>query len=198
MGQVIQIYDLAIYALKLQENQQPLGDDYLWHDDFTNMICFQKRKFQELLDQHTALCAQDEESDFKRIPQGHLVQFACGHRGQPSRIEEKRISRLMRKSGFIPMLEDIAAKAGASSPMLQPQRRSASSPPKKPEAPQKINVVKPSSPCLLQSPKTPSGLEEIIEEMDGVSDNGGKKLGFTDIISPDQVDERFDHGSDDL
>jgi hypothetical protein len=33
--------------------------------------------------------------------------FGCGHRGQPSRIEEKRVSRLLRKSGFIPMLEEI-------------------------------------------------------------------------------------------
>ena len=31
----------------------------------------------------------------------------CGHRGRPSRMEEKRISRLLRKSGFIPMLEEI-------------------------------------------------------------------------------------------
>ena len=31
----------------------------------------------------------------------------CGHRGKPSRVEEKRISRLLRKSGFIPMLEDL-------------------------------------------------------------------------------------------
>jgi len=31
----------------------------------------------------------------------------CGHRGRPSRLEEKRISRLLRKSGFIPMLEDV-------------------------------------------------------------------------------------------
>jgi hypothetical protein len=48
-----------------------------------------------------------DDSDFKRKLEGHLVQFACGHRGQPNRIEEKRISRLLRKSGFIPMLEDI-------------------------------------------------------------------------------------------
>lgn len=31
--------------------------------------------------------------------------MTCGHRGIPQRIEEKRISRLLRKSGFIPMLE---------------------------------------------------------------------------------------------
>jgi hypothetical protein len=33
--------------------------------------------------------------------------MTCGHRGKPSRQEEKRISRLLRKSGFIPMLEEI-------------------------------------------------------------------------------------------
>ena len=32
----------------------------------------------------------------------------CGHRGQPNRAEEKRISRLMRKSGYIPMLEELS------------------------------------------------------------------------------------------
>jgi hypothetical protein len=39
--------------------------------------------------------------------EGHLVEMNCGHRGTPHRQEEKRISRLMRKSGFIPMLEDM-------------------------------------------------------------------------------------------
>jgi hypothetical protein len=46
--------------------------------------------------------------DFKASIEGHLVSFDCGHRGQPSRIEEKRISRLLRKSTFIPMLEEIS------------------------------------------------------------------------------------------
>jgi len=46
--------------------------------------------------------------DFKTKLQGHLVLLNCGHRGRPSRPEEKRISRLMRKSGFIPELEQIA------------------------------------------------------------------------------------------
>lgn len=40
-------------------------------------------------------------------PEGHLVEMNCGHRGTPHRQEEKRISRLLRKSGFIPMLEDM-------------------------------------------------------------------------------------------
>jgi hypothetical protein len=33
--------------------------------------------------------------------------MSCGHRGKPNRQEEKRISRLLRKSGFIPMLEEL-------------------------------------------------------------------------------------------
>jgi hypothetical protein len=36
--------------------------------------------------------------------------MTCGHRGKPNRMEEKRISRLLRKSGFIPMLEEIYLK----------------------------------------------------------------------------------------
>jgi hypothetical protein len=34
----------------------------------------------------------------------------CGHRGIPCRTEEKRVSRLLRKSGFIPMLEEAQSK----------------------------------------------------------------------------------------
>ena len=40
--------------------------------------------------------------------------MTCGHRGIPCRNEEKRVSRLLRKSGFIPMLEtaeQLKAKA---------------------------------------------------------------------------------------
>jgi hypothetical protein len=47
------------------------------------------------------------KTDFEVKTQGHLVLMTCGHRGRPSRQEEKRISRLLRKSGFIPMLEEI-------------------------------------------------------------------------------------------
>lgn len=48
------------------------------------------------------------ENDYFVKPEGHLVWVTCGHRGQPNRAEEKRISRLLRKSGFIPMLEEIS------------------------------------------------------------------------------------------
>lgn len=37
--------------------------------------------------------------------------MTCGHRGIPPRTEEKRVSRLLRKSGFIPMLETLAEQA---------------------------------------------------------------------------------------
>lgn len=37
--------------------------------------------------------------------------MTCGHRGIPQRIEEKRVSRLLRKSGFIPMLEQNISRA---------------------------------------------------------------------------------------
>jgi hypothetical protein len=47
------------------------------------------------------------KTDFEEPRQGHLVLMNCGHRGKPSRMEEKRISRLLRKSGFIPMLEEL-------------------------------------------------------------------------------------------
>lgn len=48
----------------------------------------------------------DENSDYQDLQCGHLVMMKCGHRGLPYRLEEKRISRLLRKSGFIPKLED--------------------------------------------------------------------------------------------
>ncbi len=48
-----------------------------------------------------------QKTDFEIKSHGHLVLMTCGHRGRPSRQEEKRISRLLRKSTFIPMLEEI-------------------------------------------------------------------------------------------
>jgi len=36
--------------------------------------------------------------------------LSCGHRGFPNRNEEKRISRLLRKSGFIPLLDGMPQK----------------------------------------------------------------------------------------
>ena len=55
--------------------------------------------------QHMIQNIPDENCDFVNLPQGHLVSMTCGHRGMPNRHQEKRVSRLLRKSGFIPMLE---------------------------------------------------------------------------------------------
>ena len=49
----------------------------------------------------------ENHEDKAEITEGHFVMVGCGHRGRPCRGEEKRISRLLRKSGFIPMLEEI-------------------------------------------------------------------------------------------
>jgi hypothetical protein len=46
-------------------------------------------------------------TDFKTKNQGHLILFNCGHRGKPNRPEEKKISRLLRSSGFIPAIEEV-------------------------------------------------------------------------------------------
>ena len=48
--------------------------------------------------------------DFKTKLQGHLILLNCGHRGKPNRPEEKKISRLLRSSGFIPAIEEVYKK----------------------------------------------------------------------------------------
>ncbi len=62
---------------------------------------------KEQREKETGTKYEEENNDFESIPQGHLVMVGCGHRGKPNRLEEKRISRLLRKSGFIPMLEAL-------------------------------------------------------------------------------------------
>lgn len=64
-------------------------------------------KDKEIKEKETGSKYEEENQDFERIPSGHLVVVGCGHRGRPNRMEEKRISRLLRKSGFIPMLEQL-------------------------------------------------------------------------------------------
>ena len=74
---------------------------------FLQFLAFQRGIFRKLL--HVQLRKVELlENDYYVKPEGHLVLVTCGHRGQPNRSEEKRISRLMRKSGFIPMLEEIS------------------------------------------------------------------------------------------
>ena len=36
---------------------------------------------------------------------GHLVPMRCGHRGRPSRNEERMLDNLIRESGFLDMPE---------------------------------------------------------------------------------------------
>ena len=49
----------------------------------------------------------DDNEDYENPVQGHFTIMTCGHRGLPQRSEEKRVSRLLRKSGFIPLLEQL-------------------------------------------------------------------------------------------
>lgn len=70
-------------------------------DQINNFLKFQQRQFEMLLQiQEDKLSMQTDtiDNDFKIKPEGHLVFLNCGHRGQPDRLEEKRISRLMRKA----------------------------------------------------------------------------------------------------
>ena len=39
---------------------------------------------------------------------GHLVPMHCGHRGKPSRHEERMLDALIRDSGFLDMLDQTS------------------------------------------------------------------------------------------
>ena len=100
--------------------------------------------FQECI---RILKARPVKTDFDTKTQGHLVLMTCGHRGRPSRQEEKRISRLLRKSGFIPMLEEIygvngGGEAGAQNAKEQPphQNRLNQPPHQKTETPKYVGA----------------------------------------------------------
>jgi hypothetical protein len=81
-------------------------------DCFSDLIQIQEEEQQRWLrekqkKEKEGAAFEEDNNDFECLPQGHLVIVGCGHRGKPNRQEEKRISRLLRKSGFIPMLEAI-------------------------------------------------------------------------------------------
>ena len=80
----------------------------MYKTHYLQLLSFQRAIFRKLL-QIQLRKTETVENDYHVKPEGHLVLVTCGHRGQPNRSEEKRVSRLMRKSGFIPMLEDISA-----------------------------------------------------------------------------------------
>ena len=106
---VLRVYELALFCLKMQDVEIIKGTLSTYHSQFTKFLKFQQEQFKFLL----KVQIDKEETlndDFSVTHKGHLVQFSCGHRGQPSRIEEKRVSRLLRKSGFIPMLEEMQPK----------------------------------------------------------------------------------------
>lgn len=64
--------------------------------------------FKKLYDiQFRRAVKQYTKDQRKIIPEGHLVMMNSGHRGVPYRLEEKRISRLLRNSGFLPTLEEV-------------------------------------------------------------------------------------------
>ena len=79
-------------------------------DQLVALFEFQKYWFEYLIKIQTSWQLQetiDEKGgeDYSMLSQGHLVEMTCGHRGLPNRMQEKRVSRLLRKSGFIPMLD---------------------------------------------------------------------------------------------
>ena len=101
LERVIQCYELSIYSIQKQNKAEERIKE-----PFLSLLRFQRSIFSKLL---SIQKDKDEAvgNDQLCTPEGHLVHVRCGHRGQPNRAEEKRISRLLRKSGFIPMLDDI-------------------------------------------------------------------------------------------
>ena len=109
------IYEIAILQLKESSNVgSPLSlDRYsaanskVLREQILTLFQFQKHCFEELEAIQVRIDdVPDLNADYSTLPQGHLVKMTCGHRGIPCRPEEKRVSRLLRKSGFIPMLEE--------------------------------------------------------------------------------------------
>lgn len=108
LDKLIMLYDMIIFVLNQDKDQQPRvkGTQTSYSQEFMKFVTFQRQQWLKIRDLQVNK-PERLQDDVNVNDQGHLVQFSCGHRGQPSRIEEKRVSRLMRASGFIPMLEDI-------------------------------------------------------------------------------------------
>mmetsp|Transcript_18098 Transcript_18098/g.30902 ORF Transcript_18098/g.30902 Transcript_18098/m.30902 type:complete len:208 (+) Transcript_18098:3038-3661(+) len=107
---LIQLEDMESYDLsKIHEKYSKLNSKTL-RQQLKILFQFQKFWFEQLeIIQKMINKVPDEGEDFVNLTQGHLVKMTCGHRGIPCRTEEKRVSRLLRKSGFIPMLENEGA-----------------------------------------------------------------------------------------
>jgi hypothetical protein len=106
---VIKIYEIAIEQLNderfsLSSQRYAKISSNTLKQQFKLLFEFQKKMFIRLYELQSEIGAYDNpgREDFEPNPQGHLVKMFCGHRGIPYRCEEKRISRLLRKSGFIP------------------------------------------------------------------------------------------------
>ena len=115
LDSLLHVYELMVFTVEQQRAQllQMISDEHL--QKFSYFIKFQQRKFSELYDIQSRKQEQNDH-DFQIAPEGHLVYLSCGHRGQPSRMEEKRISRLLRKARFIPLLEQAASVQGQETP----------------------------------------------------------------------------------
>ena len=105
LQRVVQCYDLIVNSFD-HPNNKAFKQVPTYKNHFLCFLKFQRAIFKNLLAVQQRK-HETTENDYLVKPEGHLVYVSCGHRGQPNRAEEKRISRLMRKSGFIPMLEEL-------------------------------------------------------------------------------------------
>jgi hypothetical protein len=111
---VARLFKLAIVSL---EKGQNFEEEFFQKNSsvgphMVNLLAYCAKMFEKLVkiqEKNKELDDDDlyENQDKVNRLEGHLVEMNCGHRGTPHRQEEKRISRLMRRSGFIPMLEDM-------------------------------------------------------------------------------------------
>lgn len=115
LQKIKRIYEIAILQLKdsgslgfsLSLDRYSAVDAKALREQLLTFLQFQENCFEELVSiQKRIEDVPDQNADFCSPPQGHLVKMTCGHRGIPCRPEEKRVSRLLRKSGFIPMLDE--------------------------------------------------------------------------------------------
>ncbi|CDW86706.1 UNKNOWN [Stylonychia lemnae] len=105
LKQLIHVYQKSISTF-IELDLEHFEGQISFKNNLVVFLQYQIECFNDLIDIQSKRSLLNE-NDFDKITEGHLVLMKCGHRGKPSRIEEKRISRLLRKSGFIPMLEEI-------------------------------------------------------------------------------------------
>ncbi|CDW82564.1 UNKNOWN [Stylonychia lemnae] len=107
LQEILQCYQRCSSAL-IKKDSKSYGGNKILKQHLINFLQFQIDCINDLVAiQNKIQYYQKYQTDYDILKQGHLVYMKCGHRGKPSRLEEKRISRLLRKSGFIPMLEEV-------------------------------------------------------------------------------------------